>query len=158
MILLRFVEGGGWDSKVIRWDTRCHYSHVECLDPAGASVTYGAMLQGGVKRRAFGDPEYKGAVNFKVVGIGATEAQQDAFYQFVFSQLGKPYDWKAIVSFGLGERDWRSPNSWFCSELMVGALEAAGMLQIPNDMPSWRITPRDAWMLVGVKSSIRAEL
>jgi uncharacterized protein YycO len=157
VILLRFVEGGSWDSKIIRWDTRCHYSHVECLDPAGASITYGAMLKGGVKKRLFGDAEYKGAINFTVVQVAATSVQQNAFYDFVFSQIGKPYDWRAIVSFGLGCREWRREDSWFCSELIVRAFEVAGMLQIPNDMPSYRITPRDAWMLVGVKSEIALE-
>jgi hypothetical protein len=63
-------------------------------------------------------------------------------------QDGKPYDWRAILGFGMGERDWRVPDSWFCSELQARALEVAGILNFPADVPMWRITPRDLWLLV----------
>jgi uncharacterized protein YycO len=148
MINFRFVEGGGWDSKIIRWDTRCKWSHVECIPGFPTNKqTIGAMLDGGVKLRSFDDRDYKKAVAYKIWSISTTANREKLFYDFVNSQIGQPYDWQAIVSFGLGERDWRKDGRWFCSELMARGLEVAGILKLAEDQPVWRITPRDVWIL-----------
>ena len=142
---LRFVEGGAFDSKIIRWDSRCRWSHVEAVSP---SATFGAQLKGGVKWRRYWDNAYRHVVGVEVVSIPATDDQEFKFWSFLQSQNGKPYDWRAIVSFGLGTRDWREDDSWFCSELQARALEVAGLIKLPTDIPVWRITPRDVWVLI----------
>lgn len=147
---LRFVEGGGWDSKIIRWDTRCRWSHVEAFwDP----YTVGAMLNGGVKKRTLDDSSYFRATAYQVVEIAADPAAERIFWNFIWSQVGRPYDWRAIASFGLGSRDWALDDSWFCSELQVRALQLAGILNLPLDIPVCRITPRDVWLLLAGKWS-----
>lgn len=146
MIKLRFVEGGGWDSKIIRWDTRCRWSHVEYMP--NSVTTLGAMLDGGVKLRSITDAQYRKAVASQVWNVRMNPAAEKKFVDFVNSQVGRPYDWRAIVSFGLGERDWRAPDSWFCSEFMSRGLELSSALHLPLDQPVWRITPRDLWMLL----------
>lgn len=146
-LTLRFVEGGGWDSKIIRWDTRCKWSHVEFYDEF-TGVTLGAMLDGGIKRRMLCDSEYRHTVSDSYLDIHVTPYQFTNYKRFLDCQLGKPYDWRAIVSFGLGQRDWREDDSWFCSELQARGLEVAGILKLPDDIPVWRITPRDLWVLV----------
>ncbi len=151
------MQGGGWDSKLIQYTTRCNYSHVEALDPLDEHVTYGAMLRGGVKRRFYTDTEYHNAKNFKTVRIICTAEQEEKFYNFIASQLGKPYDWRAVVSFGLGQRDWREDGSWFCSEAIIRGLEEAGLLYVPDDFPAWRLNPSHAYMLAGVQTSIVLE-
>lgn len=145
---LRFVQGGGWDSKIIQWDTRCRWSHVEAYY---GGTTLGAMLKGGVQRRPLTDPAYRRAAAFQIVDIVATPEQNKIFDDFNVGQLGKPYDWRAIASFGLGSRDWTLDDSWFCSELQVRALHRAGILQLPFDIPVCRITPRDVWLLLAGK-------
>ena len=40
------------------------------------------------------------------------------------TQVGKPYDKLAIVAFAVN-RDWRSPDAWFCDELVAAGLEHA---------------------------------
>ena len=63
-------------------------------------------------------------VRFKVP---ATKAQEGAFYDFLYKQLGKPYDRSAIWGFVSG-RNWRQEDAWFCSELITRAGEIAGIL------------------------------
>ncbi len=148
MINLRFVEGGGWDSKIIRWDTRCRWSHVECIPKGSTNKTIGAMLKGGVKERSFDDPVYKHATAYQIWAVNTTANKEKAFYDFIDSQVGCLYDWRAIVSFGLNQRDWRRDGNWFCSELIIKGLEVAGILVIAIDQPVYRYTPRDVWILV----------
>jgi hypothetical protein len=58
---------------------------------------------------------------------------------FLREQEGLPYDKPAIFGFAC-DRDWREPDSWFCSELVAAALEYAGM--IPRlYAPANKITP-----------------
>lgn len=144
---LRFVEGGGLDSKIIRYTSRCRWSHVEAVSD-DESRTFGAQLRGGVQWRLDEDPVYSNVVAFDCYELEASPSEESKFWNFLASQDGKPYDWRAIVSFGLGSRDWREDDSWFCSELQARALEVAGLLTLPLDIPVWRITPRDLWVLV----------
>jgi hypothetical protein len=62
-----------------------------------------------------------------VMEIPATVLQEAAFYRFLRSQLGRPYDQAAIWAFAFNH-DWHEMDSWICSELQAAALEAAGIL------------------------------
>jgi len=44
------------------------------------------------------------------------------------TQVGKPYDKLAIVAFAVN-RDWRSPDAWFCDELVAAGLEHAEVVR-----------------------------
>jgi hypothetical protein len=41
---------------------------------------------------------------------------KDIFYNSLISQIGKQYDYSALLGFGL-HRDWQDQDKWFCSEL-----------------------------------------
>lgn len=156
-IFLRFVSGGGWDSKVIQWHTCSQWSHVENYDGMHAE-TFGAMLDGGVKWRKLDDAQYKNAVAIKIFPLQVSDLEYKLYRDFLREQNNKPYDWRAIVSFGFGgqtfhPRNWREDDSWFCSELICRALEVAGVLKLPQDIPASFVTPRDVWALIaGLKS------
>ena len=45
---------------------------------------------------------------------------------FAKSQLGKPYDFTALVGF-LFWRSWQDTGSWYCSELVTASLLAGGL-------------------------------
>lgn len=64
--------------------------------------------------------------------------------RFLSRQLGKPYDWLAIVALPFRE-SWQHPDKWFCSELATQALRLGGAT-LPGRIPSGRVTPRDLWM------------
>ncbi|MNF95265.1 hypothetical protein D3C84_780070 [compost metagenome] len=61
------------------------------------------------------------------------------------SQLGKPYDWTAILGLGL-RRDWQERDAWFCSELIAWSAAEAGEPWYRCESLR-RVTPQHLWML-----------
>lgn len=147
---LRFVSGGGVDSRIIKYTTRCRWSHVEVINST-RDLTFGAQLFGGVRWRSINDPCYRHALAYQIVQIDVTEQQDSEFWGFMSKQNGKPYDWRAIVSFAMGERDWRAEDAWFCSELDTRGLETVNIITLPSDAPANRISPRDLWYALAGK-------
>ncbi len=60
------------------------------------------------------------------MAIPVSDSQNAAFYAFLHSQVGKPYDSEAIWAF-LFNRNWRETHSWICSELQAAGLEHAAV-------------------------------
>ena len=143
---IRFVRGTGWDSRVIEWGTRSWTSHVEEFFP-GIGKTFGAMLNGGVIYRGVSDKQYRNVSHWEAWRLPIRYDQYLALCGFRLKCYGLPYNWKAIVSFACGERDWRDSNSWFCSEYIVRAMEVMGIVRLPLSIPTDRITPRDAYLI-----------
>ena len=90
-ITLQFVREPGIASSAIAWFTEGHYSHVDALNDAGWCL--GARLHGGVLWR---EPGYAYFVRRTLVRFTATPHQQRAFWTFLDSQVGLPYDSSAI--------------------------------------------------------------
>lgn len=145
-ILIRFVRGSSWDSMLIEYRTRAWCSHVEALFPERGK-TFGAMLRGGVQVRSLESIIYKYVAKEEVWKIPCADEQQKAFWDFLNKQAGKPYDWRAIISFGFGERDWTEEDSWFCSELQVAAAVAAKLWVFSKQAHIDRIDPGMAYLL-----------
>lgn len=61
---------------------------------------------------------------------------------FVARQLGKRYDWTALVGIVL-RADWADPSRWFCSELAAAAVQAGGRRLLREDLA--RVTPGLLW-------------
>lgn len=61
------------------------------------------------------------------------------------SQIGKPYDYSAILGLGL-RRDWQEDDAWFCSELVAWAFQQAGLPLFRAECLR-RVTPQHLWML-----------
>lgn len=158
-IQLRFIRGTSWDSRLIEFRMRSWCSHVEAIIP-NEPYSFGAMLSGGVRRRSFFDRTYKHVSKCEVWEIPCGPTERFAFWNFLQHQSGKPYDWRAIVSFGFGERDWTEPDSWFCSELMVAAAIAAGLWRFSGQAHIDRIDPGVAYLLftslIGAKCILNA--
>src|SRR5579859_783993 len=124
MIRIRFVTGNDPISDAIR---RAEYgfwaTHAEAVLPDGSLL--GAHAEGGVLLRPQGYD--KGSfTRDMIVEIPSDQVQTDIFHAWLRSQLGKPYDFDAIAAFAAspfaGERNWQSPDSWYCSELVAAAL------------------------------------
>ena len=137
-VQLRFVSGGAWDSKAIEWETWSEWSHVELM--TSSSITLGAMLDGGVAYRMVDGNAYKHLRKSQIVQIPLTPEQESVFWKFAKAQVGKPYDWRAIIGFGF-RRNWRDPDSYFCSEYVARCLEVSGWLFLPAMLPVYRISP-----------------
>ncbi|MCK7542965.1 hypothetical protein MLC59_02115 [Marinobacter bryozoorum] len=70
---------------------------------------------------------------------------ETAARDFLRRQLGKKYDWMALVALPF-RTTWQSPHRWFCSELVAKALSHAGVLSLPYK--AWRVTPRDLHLVL----------
>ena len=138
-VRLRFVRGTGWSSKAIEWFSAGPFSHV---DAVGTDGLYGARSDAiggkppGVQWRPFDYEKVDGSLTIE---LQATFQQETAFWLFLRSQEGKPYDAVGIWGFATG-RDWREPGEWFCSELQAAALEEAKLLN-PLYAPASKVTP-----------------
>jgi len=156
-LALRFVRGTGLDSKIIEWETRAWTSHVEFAyrnDEGGFDRTFGAQLKGGVLWRLVSDPCYADVVRTETWEIEIGYDQKMRLYEVITETMGLPYDWRAIIAFAFGERDWREPDSWFCSEWASMMLEKLGVAKFPQKVPFDRITPRDVYLIfTGLPSS-----
>ena len=67
------------------------------------------------------------------------------------SQLGKPFDssglWDFIGDDFPGTRDWRSEDSWWCSELKVWSFEQGGFYSGSLAWPKNRVSPTDLLLI-----------
>jgi len=66
------------------------------------------------------------------------DGQWSMVVEFARSQVGKPYDWRSVFRFLTREKAG-TPGRWFCSELVVAALERGGVRLL--NMPAWAVAP-----------------
>lgn len=125
----QFATSSGMQSAIIRMHTRSEFSHVDVVTEDGQLL--GARL----KEKIGGNGVQIRPANYHVftkkvqVTVQVTDAQYDAFWAWIKQQIGKPYDWRAIIGLSV-HRDWREDDSWFCSELQARAVEVAGIINI----------------------------
>lgn len=126
-------------SLAIRACTWSHWSHVGLID--GDTVIEAVALKGVVrtplKQRQEEDPRW--------VVSELPCVSPSAVIAAAASQIGKPYDYTAVIGLGL-HRVWKSADSWFCSELAAWAFDRAGSPLFRADSVR-RVTPQDMWML-----------
>lgn len=149
MITLRFVAHSGvfnWACQIAQygfWGTHC-----EAVMPNG---TYLGAISDGVKARPW-DYDIGGFKKEIFLKVKTTADQEDIFYAFVESQIGKPYDLWAILSYFYPSRDWQSFEAWYCSELIATGLAECGILPKEMAVKFSRITPRDLLLLISTRT------
>ncbi len=140
MVTLQFVCGSDLSSRAISWFSQGHLSHVDAVMPNGELLgARSDVIRGipaGVQIRP---PNYETVVRRVRMSLECTVASEKAFYKFLLGEIGKPYDKTAIVAF-VFNRDWRAPDSWFCSELQMRGLERSGLCE-PLYLDVNKITP-----------------
>lgn len=138
-ITLLFSTTANPFSALIRAATWSRWSHVALVDED--TVIEAAALQG--VRRVSVISAVDRAKDIARVDLPCRDPE--AVIQAARSQIGKPYDYTAIVGLSL-RRNWQEPDAWFCSELIAWAFDAAGQpLFRPEAIR--RITPEHLWML-----------
>ncbi len=134
-IVLQFSSTRSLGSVAIRLFQHGWATHVDTVIDSGSRLL-GARHAGGVAIRPVG---YQAFTRTAVLRMQCAEKVRNAYLQFLGGQLGKPYDSTAIAAFAFG-RDWRAHDSWFCSELVMAALESASFVR-PLETPANRVTP-----------------
>lgn len=146
MITIRFVSHPGifnWGTKVFQrgfWA-----DHVDAVLPDGRML--GAHFKG--VQILLGDYDAgPGQLSRELrVNLKATAEQEAKFYDFLYAQVGKPYDFLALVAFAFN-RDWQRPDSWFCDEIIAAALCACGIFPKHLAESFNRITLRDLILII----------
>lgn len=156
MIRLQFSLQPAISSQLIAWFSAGHFSHVDCIVPNGLLLGARSDVIGGIPAGVQYRPQYYAHwVRRTVFEIPATQTEERAFYRFLTSQIGKPYDHQAIFAFVLN-RDWREDDSWICSELQAAALEASGITP-PLYLAANKITPVALALAVSALSGTRVK-
>jgi uncharacterized protein YycO len=148
VIKLQFSSATDLGSRVIQFYERGWPSHVDAVRwdgmLLGARSDVHAGVPAGVQLRP---PDYKKFNRVEIVKLPCSHGVESLFWDFLNTQIGKPYDKKAIVAFAV-RRDWRNPDQWFCSELIVSGLEESGFFPRKLLIPANEVTPRDNLILV----------
>lgn len=129
-------HGKGLISSLIRLQTRGKYSHAALLHPSGD--VYEAIQWVGVRTRNLYDFDGLDGVDRYVVP-GMTNEQWGKVFQFCTLQLGKGYDYWAIIRF-IDRQDMPENERYFCSELVFDAMQYAGV-HLFERIKGWSVSP-----------------
>lgn len=155
MIVMQFSRQNDIGSDLITWFSHgAGFSHVDTVMPdgrlLGARSDVCAGVPPGVQIRPVLYAPFSRTLR---VVLPADDETTCSYYAFVEAQIGKPYDMRAIEAFPL-DRDWRTPNAWFCSELNAAALEACRWFAWPLATPADKIDPDDLVLVVSTRVAI----
>jgi hypothetical protein len=148
-VRLQFVTEPGLGAWLIRWYGGLHlFSHVDAVLPDGRLLGARSDCVGGqppgVQIRP---PGYLKFSRVAAVQLPCTQAQREAYYQALTSQLGKPYSEEAILGFALG-RDLKDRRGRFCSGLQLWALGKSRVLSRNVAEYADVATPDDLYLVV----------
>jgi len=123
-------------------------NHVESVSPDGQWY-YGEHILGGLLKRPKGYDAAKVKWDF-FVEIPCTQAQADAYYEYLESKLGMPYDWRSIISFVIPSWNMHGKGELICSAITAAALRKGTIFQWPMTVPFHHISPRDILLICSV--------
>lgn len=175
--LIAFGGKGGFSDVIKTW-TRSPVSHVGCVahtrmaeegsDRYFNMIVESTSLQGfdGVIMRRLSDAieQYDGDVWWLPLSqLSAREFNHTKFFNYVYQHKGKKYDMKqailsavdALEAVGIGKNE-EDFGRFFCSELVAGAYEAAGIVPevnaseiTPIELCTWDIYSTTYYQLKG---------
>jgi len=140
-LYVRFVEGKGWDSRLIENYTGCWVSHVELYFPA-TGETFGAQLHGGTKWRSENNPCYRNVEKYEIWRIPLTRKQTSEVSGLLNELEGRPYDWLAILAFAfsfalLPRHRWHQKGHDICSGILAIVLKRLGLAHIERPVENY---------------------
>lgn len=106
------------------------WSHVAIID--GDDVIEARALRRGVVRTPLVSAVAR-ASEYEVVAIPTPS--DAAGIAWARTTVGAPYDWWGVFGILARERDWQSPEDWYCSEHAERALVEAGLT---GELARWR--------------------
>ena len=137
-------RGKSWVSRLIQWQTRSVYSHA-AIELEGGEV-YEAWPAGGVRVVSNSGERHTPGTQVDVYEVHPPknmDINPEAVRVWLKQQVGYGYDWFAVLRF-LNRRSQPAPNRWFCSELVLFALNIGGVRLLNGKFS--RMAPRDVAM------------
>ena len=136
MITIFFVSNEDVGSSLIKWTTNSKFSHCGFVDKATNTVIDSRFNKKGVTEYSISEL----IMTYKHITFVEIEAISYTSIILARTQLGKGYDWSALLGIGF-KRDWQQDDKWFCSELVGWAINKSGYNFITT--PMWRVTPEN---------------
>ena len=137
---IHFYRGSGFLGWAIRWRTWGKYAHV-AIEIDG--WIYEAIEGKGVIKRAIcSSPEKCNPCNCQEKSdlvLKAPKAIKGRAKRFLEDQVGKPYDYWAILGF-VSRRNRQEDDKFFCSELLAEMMVHCG-LPLFDRVDAWKISP-----------------
>jgi len=137
-VVVHFCKSEDLGGRLLRLFLMSKWNHVAIQVE---STVYEAVSWGGVIRR--GKEQFRSSWD-RIASVEVEATEVLPLLHFLDEQIGRPYDWKAIFAFPF-RGSWQDRRAWFCSELVYEALNVGGA-DIPDRLPSNRVTPRDLWV------------
>ena len=135
--MIALYKGTSFISRIIRWRTWSDYSHAAWVCRDGTVIE---AWVGGVRRVPGLLSQHKEDTTIELYEVaGLTEDQRDRIEAFLAAQIGKPYDYTAILGFAL-RKDTQNPAKWFCSELVFAGCQSAAINLLAR-IPPWKVSP-----------------
>jgi uncharacterized protein YycO len=95
------------------------WSHAALWDDERSMVYDTTMQQGGV-RASFEYDFFAKYRERRIIDLPSADAA--AARTWLKAQVGKPYDWTALIHIFFRVRPWQDPSRWFCSELAAACV------------------------------------
>jgi hypothetical protein len=116
-------------------------------------MTAGCLARGLTAARKFGRRTTRNSRASSARDLGAV-VQERTYWDLLKAQASKPYDMKAIVAFAVN-RDWRSPDAWFCDKLVAAGLEQVEV--VPKLAPTVnRLDVRGLYLVVSAIAPVNS--
>lgn len=157
---VRFVRCAGFISELITYKESNKYcmpfgpSHVECVTPDGRWL--GQHGFGGMEARPAGYDHNQVEVMPDgrrceiIVSLPCTQEQHDAFYGYMISKIGMPYDWVSLLGFVVTGEDFHQVGHLVCSAIVTAGLRTKGCEYFPwpLSMPFHLVDPATLFLVL----------
>lgn len=139
-MLVALHRGRGFIAKAIQWQTRSVYSHASVIFEESGVVIEAREFKG--VRSILWDEVVASGETVDVFRVkGLVPEAEEAVWEFLQAQLGKPYDYTMVARFITREQAAREESGkWFCSELVFAAFAQAGVKLLERIEP-WAVSP-----------------
>jgi hypothetical protein len=137
MITIFFALNDNVESKLIRFITNSDYSHCGFVDK-----TMNTIIDSTIDRGVSEYPISTLILNYDKIFFVDLNCVSYKAINYARLQLGKKFDWTAIIGINMFHRTWYNEDKWFCSELVTWACNRAyGKFVTKNNV--LRVTPND---------------
>lgn len=135
--MIALYQGRSLGSRLIRWWTFGKYSHAAWVCRDGSVIE--STMKTGVHELASLDDSHTDGTPVEVYTLPISDRQYAEIDAAMRAEIGKKYDWKAILGFALHAR-LEQRMAWFCSELVVGVLNKCGIFPLKHIEP-FQVSP-----------------
>ena len=136
---IAFYRGTDLIDKLILFVCRGGYSHVAIV-LNNETIIEAYPFKGVRQRQNISDQMKKCVVD--IYEVSTTPEQDSVIHDFLKQQLGKKYDWVAILGFVLhtSEEGRKAYGRWICSELVFATFRKAS-IKLLERINAWKVSP-----------------